>query len=107
MPLTPAQVACERLFTAAAKSGVALLDHDKDQILGVVDQFVDTWQDKAIDAIAHNLAAGGVKDIEWGPIKGALLASETELAQNTNDRIAEGFDRIVDVLKAAAARAQI
>lgn len=104
-PLSPAQVAVERLASAALKSGVVLAQDHKDAILGVVEQFVDAWQDKAIDAIAHNLPAGGVKDVEWGPIKGALLASETDLAQDTNDRISEGFDKIVGVLKAAAAHA--
>jgi len=88
-----------RLWTAGEQSGVAFAESDRDQILGLADGVADGWLDKVVTAITDNLPAGGVKNIEWGPIKGALLASEPQIDQATNDQISALFDRIVASIK--------
>ena len=71
------------------------------QNLGLADFVVDSWQDKIVTAIVTNLPAGGIKNVEWGPIKNALLASEPQMDQATNDAVSRLFDLTVAKLQAA------
>lgn len=89
----------DKLWAAAEQSGAAFAQADRDEILGLADGIADGWLDKIITAIADNLPSGGVKSVEWGPIKGALLASEPQIDQASNDAIAALFDKITAALK--------
>lgn len=89
------------LWAAAEQSTGALAEGDKDEILGLADSVVDSWQDKIVTAIVTNLPAGGIKNVEWGPIKNALLASEPQMEQATNDAVSKLFDLTVAKLQAA------
>ncbi len=83
-----------RLWAAAERSGASFLAADKDQILGAADGIADAWLDQVVTAICDNLPAGGLKSFEWGPIRNAVLASEPQIDQATNDRISALFDAI-------------
>ena len=94
-------VLTDRLFAACAASGIALLDADKDAILGAADGLADDVIDRAVTAFADNLPAGGLKSVEFGPIKDALIASEPQFDQIVNDKIGALFDVIEGALKRA------
>lgn len=89
----------DRLFSACEQSGIALAKDHKDEILGLADGIADAWLDKVVSAIADNLPAGGVKSVEWGPIKGALLASSTQIDEATNEQISALFDKVLAALQ--------
>lgn len=92
----------DRLFKAVAQSGVELLDADKAHLENLVHGVADDTLNKAVTAFADNLPAGGVKNIEWGPIKGALLQSEPDLDSIVNEKINAFFDAVEVALKNAA-----
>lgn len=78
------------------------LEAKRDSILAAADGVTDTWLDKVTTAIADNLTHGGVSDIEWGDVKKAVIASEPQIDEATNERVSALFDAIVVALKANA-----
>lgn len=91
-----------KLFPAVAGLGYQFGQDHKDAILGAADSVVDAWQDKVVTAIINNLPSGGIKTIEWGGVKAALLASEPNMDQATNDAVSKLFDTILAQLDNAS-----
>jgi hypothetical protein len=79
----------------------ALAESDRDEILGAADGVADSFFDQTVTTIVSNLPKGGIKDIEWGGIKSALLASLPQEDQLLNDKISNLFDVIVTKLQKA------
>jgi hypothetical protein len=92
----------ERLVKAAATAGYELLEADKAHLENVAHGFTDDALNKAVTAFSGNLPSGGMKNLEWGPIKGALLASQPDLDAIANEKIDALFDAIDAALKNAA-----
>lgn len=91
-----------KLFPALAGLGYHLGEDHKDAILGVALPVVDAWQDKVVTAIVNNLPSGGIKTVEWGGVKAALLESEPNMDSATNDAVSKLFDTILEQLDKAS-----
>ncbi|MHB8704613.1 MAG: hypothetical protein ACYC8W_10860 [Candidatus Tyrphobacter sp.] len=96
--MAPAQ----SLIAALEAGGDQLLLADKVKIEAVADGIADDLLNKAATAFANNLPSGGLRSLEFGPVKSALLASIPQLDAATNEQI----DKLFEMLAGAAANAQ-
>lgn len=88
-----------RIRGAFEEDVAAQLDAHRDDILGAADGVTDTWLDKVTTAVADNLTHGGVSNLEWGDVKKAVIASEPQIDEATNERVSALFDAFVAALK--------
>lgn len=82
------------LIAALEQGGYHLLEADKAAILAQCDSIADDFVNKATAAIANGLPSGGLKSVEFGPIKDALVSAEPGLDSATNDQIGKLFDLV-------------
>jgi hypothetical protein len=103
-PSKPARPLLNDLWEIAARAGLPIVEKDREEILALADGIADPYVGQLVRAFADALPSGGIKDIEWGAIKGALLASIPSDEQATNAQISSLFDRIVAALGATNTR---
>lgn len=88
----------ERLWKAAEEHEIQIAEKDRAEILAAADGLADPYVEKLVEAFANALPSGGIKNFEWGAIKGALLQSIPADEQATNAQLAAAFDKIAVAL---------
>lgn len=89
----------DRFIKAAAQAGYAIGEDHKPEIMETIDSLENAWQDKIVTDIANGLPSGGIKTAEFGGFKNALLSSEPQMDQATNDLLSAGYDKLLAILK--------
>lgn len=96
----------QRLIAALESGGDHLLQADKAAILTQADSIADDLVNKAATAFANALPSGGLKNLEFGPVKSAIVASLPQDDAAVNAQIETLFGLLETAIGKAASDPQ-
>lgn len=88
----------QRLATALGADLATVAQSEREAILKAFDGWSDDALNKFVTDFANNLPSGGIKSMEFGNFRKALIASEPDFDATVNGKIADAFDAAVVLL---------